>query len=238
MDSTTVDIFADETAIVKAETAAGRAGEILLQAHGITVTADTYEEAGVFLRGVKALGKEIEAERKSFTDPLNVIVKRITDRYRPGVDACAKAEGVVKGKLSAYADEQERQRQEAERIARAAQAKEEERLRKLAAAAEARGDGAKAEQFAARAEVVSLAPVSVDAPAPEAEGISYRTTWSAEVTDLRALCAAVLAGTVPESAIVPDMKFLGATARATKGVLSWPGVRWVSKRDVAARVSS
>lgn len=258
----TAEIVTTESQAVEAATqASGRAGEILLQAQGMHVTAETYESAAGFLRGVKSLAREIEAERKALTDPLNAVVKRIMDKFRPANDALAKAETVVKGKLAAYSAEVERRRQEAERIAREAQRKAEEKLRSeaeaarraeeealnkaeearragdeaaaKAAMAEAARKAAMAEKREEKAEVVAMAPVVVEA-APEAAGISYRTTWRAEVTDLKALAAAVLAGTVPAEAIVANDKYLGQVAKSLKGSVNWPGVRWIADRTVAA----
>lgn len=262
MTTATVEVLTTESvAVERAENASGRAGEILLEAHALVVTRDTYESASAFLRGVKGLAGEIERERKSLTDPLNAVVKRVMDRFRPAADALTKAEGIVKGKLAAYAAELERQRQEAERIAREAQRKAEEKLRAEAEAArraeddarrkaeEARAAGdlaaakaaeaeasrkaAMAEKREEKADVVALAPVAVEA-APEAVGISYRTTYSAEVIDLKALLAGVLAGTVPAEAVMANEKFLGASARALKTAMNWPGVRVVAKKTVAA----
>jgi hypothetical protein len=265
MSTATVEVIAAEgAAIERAENASGRAGEILLEAQHLVVRADTYESASAFLQGVKRLGKEIEAERKALTDPLNAVVKRIMEKFRPATDALAKAEIVVKGKLSAYAEEIERERQERERAAREAQRKAEEKLRQEAEAARQAEEEARrkaeaarragdeqaaraAEQDAARkaamaerreekAEVVAMSPVLVETIAPaEAEGISYRTSYRAEVVDLGALCAAVLAGQAPAECILANEKFLGATARALKTAMNWPGVRVVAERTVSAR---
>ena len=263
--SATVEVITTEAAAIEAASnALGRAGEILLEAQSLVVRADTYESAAGFMLGVKRLAKEIETERKALTDPLNAVVKRIMDKFRPASDALTKAEAVVKGKLAAYSAEVERQRQEAERIAREEQRRAEEKLRQEAEAArraeeearrkaeEARKAGDKAaaraaEQEAARkaamaerreekAEAVAMAPVAVETvAAPVAEGISYRTSYRAEVTDMKALLAGVLAGTVPAEAIVANEKFLGASARALKSAMNWPGVRVVAEKTVAGR---
>lgn len=256
-------ITAEGAAIERAENASGRAGELLLEAKRLVVRADTYESAGNFLRGVKTLARDIEAERKSLTDPLNAVVKRIMDKFRPATDALSRAEAVVKGKLSAYSEEVERQRQEDERKAREAQRAVEEKLLREAEAArqaeeealrkaeEARAAGDEAaaraaEQAAARkaavaerreekAGVVAMAPVVVKTvAAPEADGISYRTSYGAEVTDMTALLRGVLDGTVPREAVIPNEKFLSASARALKSAMNWPGVRVVATRVVAA----
>ena len=229
-------VESESVAVERASDAAGRAGEIFSQAQQMVVTAENFSDASRFLANIKTLGKQIETERKALTDPLRAVIDRIMGKFRPATDALAAAESIVKGKLAAHAEEIERRRRAAEAAAREKQCKEEDRLAKLAAKAAARGDDAKAEAFTAKAEQVALAPVSLDEfDVPAAEGLSFVTTYSAEVTDLKALCTAVLSGAVPEMAIMADSKYLNATARATKGAMKWPGVKWIATKTARQR---
>ncbi|TFZ03097.1 hypothetical protein EZ313_17955 [Ramlibacter henchirensis] len=67
------------------------------------------------------------------------------------------------------------------------------------------------------------------------EGISERTTYAAQVTDLRQLVCAVAAGQAPLECLQADEKFLGAQARALRrtGQL-YPGVDVSAERSLAA----
>lgn len=78
------------------------------------------------------------------------------------------------------------------------------------------------------------APV-VHMPAPKAAGVSSRTIWKHEVTDLRALARAVADGIVPPTAILPNDSYLGQRARADKEHTNIPGVRVFSDTSVAVR---
>lgn len=235
MTTVTAEILSDSTAVVLQADAQTRAGHALSIANQMIVTAITYEDASRFLAQIKREAKDIDTGKQSVLRPLLEATAALRNGFRPAEEALTQAEQVIKGKLVTYTTELERQRREAERIAQEAQRKEEARLQALADKAVARGDLAKAEAFAARAETVALSPVAVES-APTAGGLSFATTWSAEVTDLRALAAAVLAGTVPEMAIAPDMKYINATARATKGAMRWAGVKWIETKTARQRV--
>lgn len=64
------------------------------------------------------------------------------------------------------------------------------------------------------------------------EGVSYRTSYFAIVTDVKALIQGVLDGIVPSDALSPNMKALNAAARSFKETLNWPGVELKSERVV------
>ena len=93
-----------------------------------------------------------------------------------------------------------------------------------------------AQAAVAAAEVTTFRPTIV-APAKVA-GISSRTTYTAEVTDLMALVQAVATGKAPIQALSADMSFLKAQARAfkTSGQL-FPGVTAVAERGISARAA-
>lgn len=73
------------------------------------------------------------------------------------------------------------------------------------------------------------------AAAPRVEGISERTTYTAQVTNLRQLVCAAAAGQAPLECLQADDKFLAAQARAVRraGEL-YPGVRVELQRSLAA----
>lgn len=89
------------------------------------------------------------------------------------------------------------------------------------------------------AEAALDAPVVVpriDIAGPEkADGVSFRTTYSAEVVNLLELVKAVAAGKIPVSYLTADMTALNGWARSTKGTDTIPGVRVVSRDSMARR---
>jgi hypothetical protein len=140
------------------------------------------------------------------------------------------AERAVKKIVKDYALEQDRKRAEEERLRRIeqdkAKKKEEDRL---LSEAERTGD----ESYLNRPVIAPVAPVQT-AAAPKVSGVSFAETWYAEVTDFKALVAAVAAGTVALSVLQPDQRVLGAMAKALKGSMSLPGVRVYSDKTVRA----
>jgi hypothetical protein len=100
-------------------------------------------------------------------------------------------------------------------------------------AEQARELGSETHQFA---QVLSV-PGAAVAP-PKVDGLSGRTTYTAEVTDLAALVRAVAAGEAPLECLRPDDKFLGAQARAFKKTgLIYPGVQAAAQRSLAVTSS-
>jgi len=223
-----------------------------------------YELAGDDLKQVKALQKEVEDKRTSITGPLNQAVKAVNDLFRQPKEYLEQAEAKLKRAMVAWSSEQNRLAAEARAQAEAAARAERERL---AAEARAQAEAARIAQQEAQAaadngdheaaaaamataqaaqqqatiatmtaQVVTVAP-AVEAPA-KVIGISGRTTYSADVTDLLALVKAVAAGTAPLECLAADTKFLNAQARAFKkdGAL-YPGVVAVSQLGIAARAA-
>lgn len=225
---------------------------------------EMFQIASDDLKMVKGLQKEVEDKRTSITGPLNQAVKAVNDLFRAPKEYLDRAESMLKRAMVSWTTEQERIAAEARAQAEAKARAERERLAELerqqaeaarraqeeAQAAAAAGDieaaeialaeAQAAEQQAAvaamTAQVVTVAP-AVEAPAKVA-GISGRVTYSAQVDDLLALVKAVAAGQAPLEALQPDMKFLGAQARAFKkaGQL-YPGVTINAERSISARAA-
>jgi len=223
-----------------------------------------YELASEELRHAKKRAKEIEAMESSITNPLKQAAKAVAELFRPAKENLAKTEAVHKRSMLNYLNEQERLAAEARRVAeeearieRARLAKIEQEQAQAAAEAQAQAQAAAeagdtqaatlamqaandAQEQAAIAvmtsNVVSITP-TIEAPA-KVSGISTRSTFSAEVTDLMALIKAVANGTAPIECIAADTKFLGAQARAFKkaGQL-YPGVLAKEERSIAARAA-
>ena len=125
------------------------------------------------------------------------------------------AEETVKEKVGAYVQAENERREEMQR-------KADERYQKSVDRAVEKGK--------------PITQAQVIIPKGTAPGnASYRTIWSAVVTDLKALCKAVAEGTVPLEAIQPNMPVLHAMARASKEAFNVPGVKAVSSVSTAIR---
>lgn len=137
---------------------------------------EMYQIAGEDLSNIKRRQKDLEEQRTGIVKPLNEAVKRINDMFRAPMDFLTQAEGILKRRMLAYTDEQERKRRveeaklraEAERRAAEERARiesqrradqerlriEHEKLKREYQVALDAGETAKAEKIDARAEGV------------------------------------------------------------------------------------
>jgi hypothetical protein len=187
------------------------------------VTAEQYEAGAAELQAIKGKWKEIDEARKELKRPIDEAAKRIQSFFAKPLDFLAQAESIIKGKLVAYQNEQDRLRREEQRKAEEAARKERERLEARAAKAAADGRGDKAEQLAEKAATV-VAPV-IQREAPKVAGIKTREVWLFEVTDPAA---------VPNEYKVVDESRVRRVVQALKGDTSIAGVRVWKENAIAA----
>lgn len=67
---------------------------------------------------------------------------------------------------------------------------------------------------------------------PDDERLSYRQTWGAEVTDIKALCRAIADGECSPDLVKADMTALNRLARSAKDFLKVAGVSAVCKTSL------
>ena len=194
------------------------------------------EAAGEDLQRVKRLARDLEAERKSLTKPLDDVKTRIMDLFRKPAQFLADAETALKRACLAYDGEQERKRLAAAAEAARLAEQERKRLAEVAAKELAAGNVETAQTIAATAELVAPLPVAEHAPIKVA-GEQHREVWRAEVEDMVALAKAVVDGKAPPECLLPNMPVLHNQARAFKRALAIPGVRAVCERILAARAA-
>lgn len=216
------------------------------------VSQDTYEKAATFLKEIKEKAKTIELERKKITGPIDAAKAAVQALFKRPQEVLAEAERVLKDKMLAYTEAQEKKRREEqerlERIAAEDRRKKEEQERawrekeeakrreaeKLAAegkADEARKAQEDADKAAAKADERAFESQNIAAPiaAPKVDkvaGVSCRDEWFAEVTDFAAL---------PDEYKLPDLVKLNKQAKATKDSVKVPGVVFKSKKVLASR---
>ena len=200
-------------------------GAILLKARGLQiVTADDYQTAAGYRVAAKthiAVVKDAFRESKQKADATK---KAILDLEKKLLAPAEQVVGIVDEKMLEWSTTQERIQVEAQRKAEEAAQKEAERARaKEIKQAEKSGDIARAEALE-EAPVVA-APVVVESRIPTGTGATVRKTWKGECTDLKALVAAIAAGTLPINLVEPNQSALDAYAKATGGQVSMPGFR-------------
>lgn len=203
--------------------------------------AATFELGAEELKAIKAKAATLEDQRKAITKPMDDAKKAVMDLFRGPLDLLTKAEGVLKGKLLAYQQEETRKAAEQRRIVEQAAAAEREKLRKEAEALAAQGRAGEAlvkEQIADM--VVATAPATIEPP--KVAGLATRTSIEFEVTDLGALIMFIATGERGKALANPQLLALIAAdsvkLRAfTKGLgtaCDLPGVRVFEKASLAA----
>lgn len=203
------------------------------QARAIQIRdAASLDHAAELLRSVKALGKEIVDFFAPLKKKAHDAHKALTTAEAEKLAPLTSAERVIKGRLAAYEEEQERARVAEERRLQE-EAKRREEDARLAEAAALESAGAREEAASILAEPI-VAPVVQLARPASPKGISYRERRFAVVTDLPTLVAAVAAGTVPIQALLPNQAFLDNQARALGTALVFPGVSVGTEKIVSA----
>ena len=158
---------------------------IITDTPSCVIAADT-------LKGIKALRVRIAETFDPHIRAAHEAHKGLVAEKAKAEAPLTEAESIIKRGLSAYEQEQQRlARIEADRLSALARQAEIDRKLAEALAAEAQGDDVAAAEILA--EPIVSAPVFVAPVVPKVSGVSYRTTYSARVTDKAALvkiCAA------------------------------------------------
>ena len=213
------------------------------------IDKETYLNASHLLRSVKTFRVQIavywaphidaamETKRKA-----DVARKALVDEKDRMEAPLVEAEGLLKRNLLAWDETQEQARQAQERQLQAEARKQAEALTLAAAAAmeleaTATGDTAMLQEAVDILEQpMDLPVVTVRKLMPKVQGIVYRDHWEAHQTvDIKALAAAVAAGSASPHFLIPNMTALNTYARATEGTQPVPGVKFWNNRGIAAR---
>ena len=205
---------------------------VLCQKAELTISNQSdYEAASAVLSEVKSRYKELDAQRKEITKPIDAAKKAVMDLFKTPLELLEKAESKIKGLMIGYTNEQERKAREEQarlqRLADAEAAKQKKILEEKIARAEASGKTEKAEELQMQKE--TIIPIVAPIIAPQIEtpkGVSYREQWSAEIIDEKL---------IPREYLIVNLQALNKIAAATKGTISVPGVRFVSTKILASR---
>ena len=262
----TLDIPAELREHAQAQAAPEQAQHWLQVAQSYQIDDDDmYAAAGDELRNIVTMAREIEAQRKAITAPMDEAKRRVMDFFRVPLDRLGQAESTLKASMAGYqrlqlqraAAEQRRAQEAAAAEQRAAEAAAQAERDRLQAEAEAQmqraidtGDAqamAQAEQTMAAAAAVQAEPVEQPAQimaqmpmpvvpmAPRAAGVSTRTVWKAKVTDKSAFIRAAAGRPEIEALLSVNESALGQFAKATAGKAPLAGVTFYEEPVVAVR---
>ncbi len=204
------------------------------KAQGIVVkTQPQYDMANDFLKAIKGLQTKIKDTFRPIIDQAHKAHKEAVSQEKKHLEPLLAAEILIKNKMMAYINEQERIRQEVERKLQAeAEKKRQEALAK-AEVARANGKEAKAEKYEEKASQI-VAPTL--APSVDKGSAVIKKIWHAEVFDLMALVKAIAAGQVPLACVEASMPILNSQARALKDTMAYPGVKAVAEDNLSTRI--
>lgn len=205
-----------------------QAEDDLALAQSFTISSnEAYAQAGEILKTIKGRYRDIESKRREMTVPLDETKKRIMDFFRQPLERLNNAEGLIKGAMLRFTQEQERIRQAEEQRIRELARQEQERLDKALedeiTQAQKEGDTSKAESLLEAAIEIPL-PV-VPHERPRVEGIKTVTRWRFKIVD-EAL--------IPREYLIPNEKLLADMAVRTKGAVKVTGVEFYPESLVAS----
>lgn len=211
-----------------------RVDPLVVRASGFEIqTQGHYESAADFLRDCKTMQKDIRETMDPAVKKAHEAHKAVTAIRSKLLDPIDQAEKVVKRKMGAFVEEQERAaRIERQRIEAEARKLEEDRRMREAEELEARG-------MPEAAEDVISAPIALpaipEAPKPIAEGTSSRKKYATRVVDLNSLIRAAAEGRIPAGLVIANQSALDSLARSLGDSFSMPGCELVVETVISAK---
>lgn len=206
------------------------------QAKAIVINSDdTFQEAGLFLKGLKAIQKSIEDTFSAPIKAAHLAHKAIVAAKDKHYEPVEMAEKIIKAKLAVYHDQEiMNAAQEAEEMAKIARKRAEDEQIKLAASLESSGQ--KLEAAEVLREEITL-PVIQARLIAKVGGVSFREKWDGKVENIGKLVQAIAAGTAPLTLIQVNETVLRQFSESTKGSIKVPGVQFFSTKVVSGKSS-
>jgi hypothetical protein len=211
-----------------------RALTLAEEARALKITdQQSYKTAAERLLAVVGLRREIEQHHAPLKKSAYDAWQQVIAAEKRLLDPVAEAEWIYKAGIAAY--EAAQKRLEAERRAQAEaearRAAEEARERELE---QAEAEGADVEEIAA----IANAPLPLVAAAPvesafkTARNVTTAANWKGEMTSLGSLVKAIARGEANVNLVTPNEVAINQLARATRGTLEVPGIRFYSTTTV------
>ena len=179
---------------------------------------DTYSQADQFCVGLKGLEKEIIADFEESKSAADTAHKAICAQEKYHLQKIVPARTLVKNKMSAYQDDQERRRrieEDRQRI-EAQKAADAEALRQ---AEQAQAEGKPEEAEAILQAPVYVAPIVVPKDIPKTSTV-IRKIWTFRI---------IASELIPRQYLIVDESALRKQAAATGNTLAVPGVEFYQK---------
>jgi len=206
---------------------------LVAEARALKVTDQpSYDLAAERLLGVADLRREIVAHHEPIKKAAHAAWQAVIAAEKRLLDPVSEAERIYKTGIATYETEQRRLEAEARLRAEAEERRlaEQQRERDLE---QAEAEGATVEEISAMID----APLNVEPPRVEptfqpARGVSMAANWKGETVSLDVLVKAVAAGKANLSLVMPNEVAINQLARATRGTLQVPGIRFFNEPTV------
>ncbi len=207
-----------------------RTRDLIAWARGLKIISpELYKITAERLKSIKGALVEVDEYFNPDIEKANSLHKSLTGKRKAFKDPLLEAETLAKAELKRWDDLQEADRVKAQAklddAAKATETREKAKLEDKAKKAEASGNTEKATELRDQAAAVHVSAAIVQSNVEKISGISYKEDWTAEVTDKKL---------VPLEYLEPNMKALEAIAKATKGAIQIPGVKFIKGKIVAA----
>jgi hypothetical protein len=212
-----------------------RASTLVDQAKALKIADQpSYDLAAERLLAVADLRREIVAHHAPIKRAAHEAWQQVIAAEKRLLDPVVEAEQIYKAAIAAYEAEQRRLEAEvrAKAEAEARRLAEEQRERELE---QAEAEGADAEEIAGMvAAPLVVAPPRVESAFQPAKGVSVAVNWKGEVTSLKDLVKAIATDKASVNLVMPNEVAINQLARATRGTLQVPGIRFFSQSTVRA----
>jgi hypothetical protein len=212
-----------------------RALTLAEEARALKITDQpSYDLAAERLLAIVELRREIIDHHAPMKRAAHAAWQEVLVAEKKHLDQVAVAEAVYKDKISAYTAEQRRIEAEARAKAEAEARRlaEEQRERELE---QAEAEGADVEEITAMINApLVVAPPRVEPAFQAARRITTAVNWKGQVTSLEALVKAIAAGKANIGLVMANETAINQLARATRGTLEVPGVRFFHEPVVRA----
>lgn len=225
-----IEVLNDNTLTVET-----RSSTALGIAQAIRVDTDVDRlRAGEFIKVVKALQKEVKADREEE----RLAATKLLDAIRAGRNKhlvpLEKAEELVKQKVIAYEETAEKKRQ-AEEDAANAKLREEEEARIMAEAEGLEEVGANEEAAAVLEKPIEIVPVFVPKTTPKVEGQHITVLWKVREANLETLVKAVAEGKASIAFLQLNQVYANSEVKRQKEAFTVPGLESYTEKSLASK---
>jgi hypothetical protein len=235
MTSTTQTPEAALVALQQKETAGD---PLIARANSVAVIdAESAERAAAIMADIADAIKQIEAAIDPHIKRAHEVHKGLTQERKRQVEPLQSAIAVIKGRIGAWREAEQRAAREAaaaeaRRIEAEARAERQRQIEEARAAGQTKRDAEMEARAAEQVRIAEARAAVATAAAPVVAGVKTRVRWVAEVTDMGALMSEIIEGVIPASVVEIKQAELNRVAAAWKNTRAFRGIRIKAVEEV------